>query len=716
MEKIPEILYENEMFKEVQKGQITKIISQFEYQKIKKNDVLFRPKTPVKYLFIVVRGEFLIYDEANEESNQLVAKARKNDIIGEGSIFSKKFHGAFVKAGSDAEIIKIKSKDFLKIVPESPQILINLVRIEAQRMRRALGLEKRKEIPRKIIVHVNYGSPVDSLIALNIAAGLKKYAFKNVAYLHLSHSRYTPFSLLNFKVSENRLIQALKKLRNYKKIDLKTVLFKHKSGLHFLPSSRDKLPIDILEASDLSPLFYAIAEETGCLFVEMGSQALKTPIVLSALRHADQIVFGFVNEAESIQAFLNYIEYFSQKINGFYEKLFIYADRINIAHFFHETNAKKRLPIRKLRTIHKKSEDPQTKKKTRERPLSLKQIIERAKVTHCFNLTGEMFDHSELIYSSQPLVRYNPEHKLSKNFLSLGRILSNRNIGIALGGGGARTISEIGALMVFEEEKISFDHISGTSMGALIAGLFAKGVSAKEIEHIFEEYISDDNAVLDHGFPFFSFFRGKKIERLLKEYFKDTLIEDLPIRLTCVATDLISGQEYHFNHGLLWKAIKASLSLPVVLPPVKHEGRYFIDGAILNNVPGNLLKQAGCRFVFGLNCTPFADQELNRYLNSYNEAHLPEMKKRPFARLIRMLYLANQTIKRPPILAIANRAMMIEGMELMKTKSNDFDYLIDLNVEEYGLFDFHSREELVQAGKEQTRAHIKNIKKVLQFS
>ena len=700
---------------------INMILDKFSFQKIKKNDILYRPNHPAKYLFIIVTGEFLIYAK-EEKKSQLIARSKINDIIGEVAILSNKPHSALVRAAIDSEIIRIRKNDLMKLIHTFPEIAINLVKIEAHRIRYALSKEAKNTKTKKLIAHLNYGSNASSPIALNIACAMTKSASKEmIAYLHLSDSQLTPFSLLNLKISENKLLKTLDIIRKYQKFDRKQIFFRHGTDLHYLSAAKNLLPIEVLTRIDIPKLLSALRSEFNYIFAELACPAkIEDPKILTVLRLADQILLGFKNHPVTLDTIERDLKFLKESLPGISGKIFLYQDKILIESLTAQKTEKpnfkekvdiflKKLPQRvggRTKTVFR----DEGRKDIRRKALSVTEM--ECKIDHKvdFFLTGSVYDFDQLVHESNILVNLHPKSLLSQNFISLGRWITDHSIGIALGGGGARGIAEIGAMRVFEEESISFDYIAGTSMGALIGAFFAQGLNSYEVENVFTEYIYEDRLLLDYGFPFLSFFRGHKIDRLLKHYFKEQRIEDLPIHFSCVATDLVTGIEMHFKKGLIWKAVRASLSLPVVLPPVEYNGHYYIDGGALNNVPGNILREEGVRFVIGLNCAPISDDKLESDLNSIRHFKKQMKGKNFLVKIQNALDIMNATIKRPPIIAIANQAMIIEGTALLKSKTHYFDYLLDLDTRRYALFDFHLRDELIDIGYRQTREKIKDIK------
>lgn len=158
-------------------------------------------------------------------------------------------------------------------------------------------------------------------------------------------------------------------------------------------------------------------------------------------------------------------------------------------------------------------------------------------------------------------------------------------VSIVLGSGGARGYAHIGALDWLQENGYEVRSIAGSSMGALIGGIFATGKL-----HLYTEWVTalerlDVLRLLDPTFARSGFIKGDRIMGVLRDLIGDCRIEDLPIAYTAVATDLDTGKEVWLREGKLFDAIRASIATPLVFTPAEHQGRRLIDGALVNPIP-----------------------------------------------------------------------------------------------------------------------------------
>ena len=161
----------------------------------------------------------------------------------------------------------------------------------------------------------------------------------------------------------------------------------------------------------------------------------------------------------------------------------------------------------------------------------------------------------------------------------------NPTISLVLGSGGARGLAHIGVIQVLEEQGFSIKSISGSSMGALIGGIYATGQLDSYIQWVSALEPFDLLRLLDVSFSGSAIFKGEKIINTLRELIGPCNIEDLPISFTAVATDLDKGSEVWFSKGPLFDAIRASIAFPTIFSAINFNGRTLVDGGLSNPIP-----------------------------------------------------------------------------------------------------------------------------------
>jgi len=197
-------------------------------------------------------------------------------------------------------------------------------------------------------------------------------------------------------------------------------------------------------------------------------------------------------------------------------------------------------------------------------------------------------DWSEIVGAAR--VTTAAEADLRAELQPLARRIAGRSLGIVLAGGGARSLVQIGVLRELEEAGLSVDRIAGCSMGSLLGALYATGLDGAPLEAICYAELVRRKPLGDYTLPRKSLLSGRRVDAVLKRRFGDAApIEALPRQFRCVSTDLRARAAVVHSRGDLAAAVRASSRLPVLLPPVRAGKQILIDGAILNNLPVELL-------------------------------------------------------------------------------------------------------------------------------
>ena len=171
-------------------------------------------------------------------------------------------------------------------------------------------------------------------------------------------------------------------------------------------------------------------------------------------------------------------------------------------------------------------------------------------------------------------------------------------IGLALGGGAARGFAHIGVIQVLEEAGIRPDLVVGTSAGSLVAALYAAGRSGAELARV--ALLMDESAITDWSFPGRGMIRGEALARYVREQTGGRSIEQLPLPLGIVATDLDSGSALLFQRGDVGMAVRASSAVPAIFQPVRIGDREYVDGGLVAPVPVRFARQMGAELVIAV--------------------------------------------------------------------------------------------------------------------
>ncbi|GGO70423.1 patatin-like phospholipase family protein [Bowmanella pacifica] len=276
----------------------------------------------------------------------------------------------------------------------------------------------------------------------------------------------------------------------------------------------------------------------------------------------------------------------------------------------------------------------------------------------------------------------------------LGRYLTEQSLGLVLGGGGARGFAQIGIYKAMQEAGIKVDWVGGTSMGSIMGGWIAMGWDAEHIISAIRRFFVSVNPLGDYTLPVISLSKSQRLDRLLHEGFGDIRIEALPLPFFCVSSDMSTAEERDHERGLLWRAIRASVSIPGVIAPVIDEGHYLVDGGLFNNLPCDLMRQRNRGPVAAIDVSPKED-----YLTALHEVPSPWQ-------LLMNKLMGREQPKVPSILHTLLRSSMLASAHRQKANREMVDYFIQPHIGNVGMLDFRQAQRIIDIGYQEGLAYL----------
>lgn len=272
------------------------------------------------------------------------------------------------------------------------------------------------------------------------------------------------------------------------------------------------------------------------------------------------------------------------------------------------------------------------------------------------------------------------------DFARIARLLAGKAVGLALGGGGARGFAHIGVIRAMEELGVPIDMIGGTSMGSIIAGQYAMGRTTQQIIEL-NEAIMKIRPFTEYTVPVMSLLRSKKVEQSAKMAFGDTEIEDLWLPWFGVSCDLATAEMVVHDRGLAWAATRASGALPGVVLPMLIGTRVLVDGGVVNNLPGDVMRQRCHGTVVVVNVSP--DQE-----RTFAVPAIPS----PWQVFWSWILPFRTSIVVPSIVQIMMRTATLASAGRARAVERDADLYLRPPVDAFGLLDFERIHQIVDAG------------------
>ncbi len=274
-----------------------------------------------------------------------------------------------------------------------------------------------------------------------------------------------------------------------------------------------------------------------------------------------------------------------------------------------------------------------------------------------------------------------------------------KKVALVLSGGGARGIAHIGVIEELEKRDFQISSIAGTSMGALVGGIYASGGL-----DIFSHWLATLNkymvfSLMDFTLSKDGIMKGNKVLNEIKKMVPDKNIEECPIPFAAIATDILSRKEVVFDKGGLYDAIRASISLPSLFRPYKIDNMTLIDGGVVNQLPVDRVKRTEGDILIAVNVgadVPLKEKEGKESikLGEKEEALLDKLKHlytQPFANQ------KKEEVNYYRLLSYST-SIMIHRITELNMKLFPPDILIEIPIDSYNVLEFYKAEEIRQLG------------------
>ncbi|MBH70009.1 MAG: patatin [Flavobacteriales bacterium] len=277
-----------------------------------------------------------------------------------------------------------------------------------------------------------------------------------------------------------------------------------------------------------------------------------------------------------------------------------------------------------------------------------------------------------------------------------------KNISLVISCGGAKGLVGIGVIEELERNGFIIKSVSGTSIGSVILGVYASGKLNEFKQWMLGLSRLDVFRLMDFTINKQGILKGKKIFDEMNFFFKDSLIENLPIPYSAVSADIKSFKEVVFNKGSLHHAIRCSISVPSLLTPVIYKKMVLVDGGILNPLPLSRVKRTKDDILVAVN--------LNYMDPNYKNDISPSSLDYPIMQKMLNYFSNNKKEDNGNVMNYLNKTVYIMMSQLSKNsiELNKPDILINIPYNVCGFFDYHKTSELIRFGVEKTKLALKN--------
>jgi NTE family protein len=276
----------------------------------------------------------------------------------------------------------------------------------------------------------------------------------------------------------------------------------------------------------------------------------------------------------------------------------------------------------------------------------------------------------------------------------IARVVTGTSIGLVLSGGGARAYCHIGAIKALEEAKVPIDFAGGASMGAVVAAGPALGWSYERLDFEIRRAFVDSDPLSDLAVPIIAMSRARKVAGLLERAYGDIDLADLALPFFAVSSNLTSGRIEVHRTGLMRRAMRASIAIPGVLPPVVIDGQVLVDGAVLKNFPTSVMRQLNSGPIIGV------DMSQTRGVDPQSLENPQSWWK---------WILSGAWKSGPPIVSILMRSATITTDTEMEQSRADADVLVLPQLNSTDIRDWKTYDAPVATGYEATKAALADL-------
>ncbi|KAK0637237.1 hypothetical protein B0T17DRAFT_504602 [Bombardia bombarda] len=626
-----------------------------EWLQVNAGQVIFHQGEESEAIYIVLNGRLRLIEDRKDGGVNVRAEFGQGESIGELEVMTESSRSGTLHAIRDTEVVKFPRTLFNSLAQEHPNITIKISKIIASRMR----------------------SLVDDPSTLLLRDGAtRSTANKSASTLNLRTVAILPITagipVVDFG---NRLMNALAQVvtpngaTSLNQAAILNHLGKHafnKMGklklAQYLADLEEKygLVVYVADTNVNSPWTRTCITQADCvLFVGLADSSPE-------IGEYERFMLGMQSTARKILVLLHQERYSRPGLTRKWLKNRMW---INGGHFHIQ------MPYNpNTMPIH-----PPTKRSgpsLKERVQILQAEIQK--------FTSRKVHHSAF---------YAPDAAFKGDFHRLARRLCGKSVGLVLGGGGARGISQIGIIRAMEEAGIPIDMIGGTSIGAFVGALYARHADVVPILGLAKKFSGRMGSMwrfaLDLTYPSASYTTGHEFNRGIFKTFGNTQIEDFWLEYYCNTTNISKSRAEFHTSGYAWRYVRASMSLAGLLPPLCDEGSMLLDGGYIDNLTVSHMKSLGSDVIFAIDVGSLDDDTPQAYGDTLSGLWAFLNRWNPFS-----------SVPNPPTLAeIQARLAYVSSVDaLERAKAMVGCFYMRPPIDEYGTLDFGKFDEIYQVG------------------
>ncbi len=651
------------LFEGMSSQDIGRIALRFSVVSLPKGSTLFRQGAEPDALYIVASGQVrVVHEELGGE--RVAARLGYGEVLGEGGLLTGEPRSMTVKLDTSCEFLRLSRQDFESLLREIPEIALHLSQMLTKRLVAMNRLTARRSarVNRLLALVCGLGRADRLLFGLHLAFQTLEQTRRRVLLVDLSEDAGELAKSL--RLQGNRIGKGeLRALNTRDPLSVMGLAEPHPSGLSILSLGPDAL---------------GGFPETGIfLFLNALRGAYDFAFVLlgSAFGALDKTV---VSEADEV--FLVASEGARPQFRQLEADILATGVRENLFEVF--------------------LGEPEWEEWALSPSLPRQVIPWPAAIHRSFVRTEDPFE----------ALRQSP--KSEQGMGRLARRIGGLKVGIAMSAGAALGYTLIGVLKVFKREGIPVDILAGTSMGALIAAFAASGMEPEEIEQValaIDKQWVYKNLGLDIAWLRAGIFRGTTLLSFLRTHLGTKRFSDLEIPCACVACDIETGEEVVLREGEVAEAVRASCGLPIFFQSMNLNGRFLVDGGLVNPVPTSVTATLGADILLAVDLTVPPPERIFARLESERKA----AGAKGSSRLKELSFPEEPAL--PGIVKVFFHMIYTMEYEIAQKRSHLADVVIWPNLKGFSWADLHRAKELIAVGERAAEEQAARIKSLLPY-
>jgi len=664
------LLKQISLFANLTEEQLDFIVGRCRLVEFERDEFIYKAGDPPDALYGVVSGRIRVYVEPSPDKRETLDVLHRGDYFGMVSILTDEPHSVSAQVINDAILFRIQRPDFEAILKEIPEVAIHLSTTLSRRLHRKELMVKKVFESTLISLYSPVHQSGQTMYGINLASSLVRETGKSVILVDVSPMGDSVCRQLG--VTHCPPTIRLKEV-SFDQSRVDSAIVHHPSvGIDTLNVAHD--PKATTDATQVTPLLSYLANLYHYVITDLPHEMDRT--VFKALAQTDIIHLVSPSNRRSLQATAQVVAELKRTVQ----------------------QAETRVKV----IVNESSKEIQPDKHV---PILGHKVYATLPVATGVPAPGH------------PIVLAHPDWQYARAVRRIAREIGEMLLGLVLGSGAALGLAHIGVLRVLEQKGISIDVISGASIGALIGVFWASGQSPEDLEQIANGFRSKTSLfkLIDLTIPKMGFFTGRRVTKLLTQVLGDKTFMDLKIPVRVVACDYTRRKIVTLAEGSVVQAVRASVSIPAIFEPIRIDGRYLIDGGVLDPVPVDVLTQMGVHKVIAVNALPSPAniQERQEKLAEEMEQLYREAIAQGWLKTLGFkLRKAWWDFREPNIFDVLMHTMQAMEYELAEAACAQADVVLHPTIPRVNWWEFYNVDQLIRRGEEETEEHLDEIIKL----